>query len=161
MHSLTQMFKGRCDEEVQSDIMQEWYFFPADRLSRWRGVQILAVEHGSDGGVVHSSLSKKSVSRCIKKFWLDDPTEAVRSIKDVFNGIVCQRLKDILRQYESREHHFECVIRPKELEVLLSCVREVAQQQQLAQGPLLWDDPSPPQEQLQLAHTFTCTMLLN
>ncbi|KAH9955760.1 hypothetical protein BGW80DRAFT_292968 [Lactifluus volemus] len=69
--------------------------------------------------------------------------------------VVCQHLKDILRQYESREHHFECVIRPKELEVLLSCVREVAQQQQLAQGPLLWDDPSPPQEQLQLAHTFT------
>ncbi|KAH9974179.1 hypothetical protein BGW80DRAFT_1305679 [Lactifluus volemus] len=63
MHSLTQMFKGRCDEEVQSDIMQEWYFFPADRLSRWCGVQILAVEHGSNGGVVHSSLGKCIVTK--------------------------------------------------------------------------------------------------
>ncbi|KAH9953153.1 hypothetical protein BGW80DRAFT_1412698, partial [Lactifluus volemus] len=45
------------------DIMQEWYFLPADRLGRWRGVQILAVEHGSDGGAVHSSLGKCIVTK--------------------------------------------------------------------------------------------------
>jgi hypothetical protein len=43
------------------------------------------------------------------------------------------RLKDILRQYELRERHFECVIRSKELEVLLSRAR-AAEQKQLAEG---------------------------
>jgi hypothetical protein len=43
------------------------------------------------------------------------------------------RLKDILRQYELRERHFECVIRSKELEVLLSRAR-AAEQRQLAEG---------------------------
>ncbi|KAH9978140.1 hypothetical protein BGW80DRAFT_1286025 [Lactifluus volemus] len=57
MHSLTQSLKDA------SDIMQEWYFLPADRLGRWRGVQILAVEHGSDGGAVHSSLGKCIVTK--------------------------------------------------------------------------------------------------
>lgn len=38
-------------------------------------------------------------------------------------GSVRERLKDILRQYELREKHFECVIRSKELEVLLSRAR--------------------------------------
>ena len=44
-----------------------------------------------------------------------------------------ERLKDVLRQYELRERHFECVIRSKELEVLLSRAR-AAEQKQLAQG---------------------------
>lgn len=44
-----------------------------------------------------------------------------------------KRLKDILRQYELRERHFECVIRSKELEVLLSRAR-AAEQKQLAEG---------------------------
>lgn len=44
-----------------------------------------------------------------------------------------ERLKDILRQYELRERHFECVIRSKELEVLLSRAR-AAEQKQLAEG---------------------------
>lgn len=36
---------------------------------------------------------------------------------------VRERLKDVLRQYELRERHFECLIRSKELEVLLSRAR--------------------------------------
>lgn len=44
-----------------------------------------------------------------------------------------ERLKDVLRQYELRERHFECVIRSKELEVLLSRAR-AAEQKQLAEG---------------------------
>lgn len=39
----------------------------------------------------------------------------------------------MLRQYELRERHFECVIRSKELEVLLSRAR-AAEQKQLAEG---------------------------
>jgi Myosin-like coiled-coil protein len=49
---------------------------------------------------------------------------------------VRERLKDILRQYELRERHFECVIRSKELEVLLSRAR-AAEQKQLAEGEKL------------------------
>ena len=40
---------------------------------------------------------------------------------------VKERLKDVLRQYELRERHFECVIRSKELEVLLSRARAAEQ----------------------------------
>jgi hypothetical protein len=43
------------------------------------------------------------------------------------------RLKEVLTQYELRERHFECVIRSKELEVLLSRAR-AAEQKQLAEG---------------------------
>ena len=39
----------------------------------------------------------------------------------------------MLKQYELRERHFECVIRSKELEVLLSRAR-AAEQKQLAEG---------------------------
>ncbi|KAH8992367.1 hypothetical protein EDB92DRAFT_1797350 [Lactarius akahatsu] len=69
----------------------------------------------------------------LKKFWSDDPAEAARTMEDIFDGIVRERLKDILRQYELRERHFECVIRSKELEVLLSRAR-AAEQKQLAEG---------------------------
>ncbi len=44
---------------------------------------------------------------------------------------VRERLKEVLRQYELRERHFECVVRSKELEVLLSRAR-AAEQKQLA-----------------------------
>jgi len=54
-------------------------------------------------------------------------------MEEVFDNVVRERLKDILRQYELRERHFECVIRSKELEVLLSRAR-AAEQQQLAEG---------------------------
>jgi hypothetical protein len=46
---------------------------------------------------------------------------------------VRERLKEVLRLYELRERHFECVIRSKELEVLLSRAR-AAEQRQLAEG---------------------------
>lgn len=46
---------------------------------------------------------------------------------------VRERLREILRQYELRERHFECVVRSKELEVLLSRAR-AAEQKQLADG---------------------------
>jgi hypothetical protein len=44
---------------------------------------------------------------------------------------VRERLKEVLQQYKLREQHFECVIRSKELEVLLSRAR-AAEQKQLA-----------------------------
>ena len=49
----------------------------------------------------------------------------------VFAFSVRERLKEVLRQYELRERHFECVVRSKELEVLLSRAR-AAEQKQLA-----------------------------
>lgn len=58
---------------------------------------------------------------------------AKKAMEELFDNVVRERLKDILRQYELRERHFECVIRSKELEVLLSRAR-AAEQQQLAEG---------------------------
>ncbi|KIP11126.1 hypothetical protein PHLGIDRAFT_125026 [Phlebiopsis gigantea 11061_1 CR5-6] len=69
----------------------------------------------------------------LKKHWQEDPVEARRAMEDIFDGVVRERLKDVLRQYELRERHFECVIRSKELEVLLSRAR-AAEQKQLAEG---------------------------
>ncbi|KII94292.1 hypothetical protein PLICRDRAFT_50273 [Plicaturopsis crispa FD-325 SS-3] len=69
----------------------------------------------------------------LKKNWTDDPREARRSMEEIFDGVVRERLKEVLRQYELRERHFECVIRSKELEVLLSRAR-AAEQKQLADG---------------------------
>jgi len=54
-------------------------------------------------------------------------------LEEIFDGVVRERLKEVLRQYELRERHFECVIRSKELEVLLSRAR-AAEQKQLAEG---------------------------
>ncbi|KAI0050556.1 hypothetical protein FA95DRAFT_1555483 [Auriscalpium vulgare] len=69
----------------------------------------------------------------LRKYWTDNPTEAVRTMEEIFDGVVRERLKEVLRQYELRERHFECVIRSKELEVLLSRAR-AAEQKQLAEG---------------------------
>ncbi|EKM61609.1 uncharacterized protein PHACADRAFT_84750 [Phanerochaete carnosa HHB-10118-sp] len=69
----------------------------------------------------------------LKKHWQEDPGEARKVMEDIFDGVVRERLKDILRQYELRERHFECVTRSKELEVLLSRAR-AAEQMQLAEG---------------------------
>jgi len=69
----------------------------------------------------------------LKKNWTDDPQAAQRSLEEIFDGVVRERLKEVLRQYELRERHFECVIRSKELEVLLSRAR-AAEQKQLASG---------------------------
>ena len=51
---------------------------------------------------------------------------------DIFKSIRV-RLKEVLHQFELRERHFECIIRSKELEVLLSRAR-AAEQKQLAEG---------------------------
>ncbi|KAH0838070.1 hypothetical protein J3R83DRAFT_6311 [Lanmaoa asiatica] len=69
----------------------------------------------------------------LKKNWTDDPMEAKRSLEEIFDTVVRERLKEVLRQYELRERHFECVVRSKELEVLLSRAR-AAEQKQLADG---------------------------
>ncbi|KIJ66232.1 hypothetical protein HYDPIDRAFT_86966 [Hydnomerulius pinastri MD-312] len=69
----------------------------------------------------------------LKKNWTNDPSEARRSLEEIFDNVVRERLKEVLRQYELRERHFECVIRSKELEVLLSRAR-AAEQKQLADG---------------------------
>ncbi|KAG8880420.1 hypothetical protein FRB97_000784 [Tulasnella sp. 331] len=69
----------------------------------------------------------------IKKNWTDKPAEAKAAIEEIFDGVVRERLKDVLRQYERRERHFECVIRSKELEVLVSRAR-AEEQKQVAEG---------------------------
>jgi len=69
----------------------------------------------------------------LKKNWTDDPQETQRTIEEIFDGVIRGRLKEVLTQYELREWHFECVIRSKELEVLLSRAR-AAEQKQLAEG---------------------------
>ncbi|KAF8808107.1 hypothetical protein BYT27DRAFT_7211700 [Phlegmacium glaucopus] len=69
----------------------------------------------------------------LKKCWTSDPQEAKRTIEIIFDGVIRERLKEVLRQYELRERHFECIIRSKELEVLLSRAR-AAEQKQLAEG---------------------------
>ncbi|KAI0783086.1 hypothetical protein C8Q75DRAFT_726534 [Abortiporus biennis] len=69
----------------------------------------------------------------LRKNWTDNPKEARKALEEIFDGVVRERLKEVLRQYELRERHFECVIRSKELEVLLSRAR-AAEQKQLADG---------------------------
>lgn len=99
------------------------------------GDEILAVElmDLTEGLRADASEESEPQRQKLKKFWTDDPTEAVRTMEDIFDGVVRARLKDVLRQYELRERHFECVIRSKELEVLLSRAR-AAEQKQLAEG---------------------------
>ncbi|KAH8987336.1 hypothetical protein EDB86DRAFT_3048193 [Lactarius hatsudake] len=99
------------------------------------GDEILAVElmDLTEGPSTEDPDENEPRRQKLKKFWSDDPTEAARTMEDIFDGVVRERLKDILRQYELRERHFECVIRSKELEVLLSRAR-AAEQKQLAEG---------------------------
>ncbi|KAF8274326.1 hypothetical protein EI94DRAFT_1825664 [Lactarius quietus] len=99
------------------------------------GDEILAVElmDLTEGPSSEDPDENEPCRQKLKKFWTDDPTEAARTMEDIFDGVVRERLKDILRQYELRERHFECVIRSKELEVLLSRAR-AAEQKQLAEG---------------------------
>ena len=81
-------------------------------------------------------IPKSNVCTICMTFHITDPRHSLRAKKameEVFDTVVRERLKDILRQYELRERHFECVIRSKELEVLLSRAR-AAEQQQLADG---------------------------
>jgi len=99
------------------------------------GDEILAVElmDLTEGPCTDALDESEPQRQNLKKFWTDDPAEAARTMEEIFDGVVRARLKDILRQYELRERHFECVIRSKELEVLLSRAR-AAEQKQLAEG---------------------------
>ncbi|KAJ8697388.1 hypothetical protein PTI98_004198 [Pleurotus ostreatus] len=69
----------------------------------------------------------------LKKNWTENPQEARRTLEEIFDGVTRDRIKEVLRQYELRERHFECVIRSKELEVLLSRAR-ATEQRALAEG---------------------------
>jgi hypothetical protein len=66
---------------------------------------------------------------------------------------VRERLKEVLRQYELRERHFECVIRSKELEVLLSRAR-AAEQKQLSESER--DRADRYEEEVSLARLLPC-----
>ncbi|CEL54296.1 hypothetical protein RSOLAG1IB_06944 [Rhizoctonia solani AG-1 IB] len=59
----------------------------------------------------------------IAKHVPEDDNEATRAVEEMLDIVVRERLKDILRQYERRERHFEAVVRSKELEVLLARAR--------------------------------------
>ncbi|KAF8514792.1 hypothetical protein JB92DRAFT_2811258 [Gautieria morchelliformis] len=59
----------------------------------------------------------------LRKHWTTNPHAAKQAVEEIFDNVVRERLKDVLRQYELREKHFDCVIRSKELEVLLSRAR--------------------------------------
>lgn len=59
----------------------------------------------------------------LKKHVPEDEADAHRAVEELLDGFVRERLKDILRQYERRERHFEAVVRSKELEVLLARAR--------------------------------------
>ncbi|KAF8527571.1 hypothetical protein BU17DRAFT_39400 [Hysterangium stoloniferum] len=83
----------------------------------------------------------------LKKNWTNNPQEAKQALEDIFDGVVRERLKDVLRQYELREKHFECVIRSKELEVLLSRAR--AEEQRSLEAHQLKEQSSQIHQQLQ------------
>ncbi|KZS93504.1 hypothetical protein SISNIDRAFT_84372 [Sistotremastrum niveocremeum HHB9708] len=84
------------------------------------------------------------------KHWIDDPQDAKQAIEDIFDGVVRERLKEVLRQYELREKHFECVIRSKELEVLLSRARAEEQKQVVEQTRTLLQDIESENSQLKV-----------
>ncbi|KAG9040638.1 hypothetical protein FS842_002900 [Serendipita sp. 407] len=86
------------------------------------GDEILAVEMMDLTGPEVEEVQKHEKVR-IQKNWSLDPVEARHSIENIFDGVVRERLKDLLRQYELREKHFEAIIRSKELEVMLSKAR--------------------------------------
>jgi len=93
--------------------------------------EILAIEMLDLTKPEHEYVSDQQ-RHAIESHWTEDPTEAKRAIEEVFDGVVRERLKEFLRQYELREKHFECVVRSKELEVLLSRAR-AEEQKQLAE----------------------------
>lgn len=106
-----------------------------EELGMEEGDEILAVEMMdlTQGGTDEWDDHVEPRLETLKKNWTEDPDEAARTLEDIFDGVVRDRLKEILRQYELRERHFECVIRSKELEVLLSRAR-AAEQKQLAES---------------------------
>ncbi|TCD71175.1 hypothetical protein EIP91_012124 [Steccherinum ochraceum] len=100
------------------------------------GDEILAVEMmdlTEGAGTEELDEGPEPVRQKLKKNWTDNPREARRTVEEIFENVVRERLKEVFRQYELRERHFECVIRSKELEVLLSRAR-AAEQKQLVEG---------------------------
>ncbi|KAI0778975.1 hypothetical protein BD413DRAFT_464917, partial [Trametes elegans] len=99
------------------------------------GDVILAVElmDLTEGPGTEELDEPEPVRQKLKKEWVENPTECVprKTLQNIFDGVVRERLKEVLRQYKLRESHFECVVRSKELEVLLSRAR-AAEQKQLA-----------------------------
>ncbi|KAI0828866.1 hypothetical protein BC628DRAFT_1417264 [Trametes gibbosa] len=95
------------------------------------GDVILAVEMMdlTEGPGTEELDDPQPVRQKLKKEWVDNPTEARKTLQNIFDGIVRERLKEVLRQYKLRESHFECVVRSKELEVLLSRARAAEQKQ--------------------------------
>lgn len=86
------------------------------------GDEILAVEMMDLTGPEVDEIPKQERAR-IQKNWSLDPVEARNSIEGIFDGIVRERLKNVLRQYELREKHFDVIMRSKELELLLAKAR--------------------------------------
>lgn len=95
-------------------------------------VELMDLTEGGEGSEEWEEHVEPRREKLIKN-WEEDPEEARRTIEEIFDTIIRGRLKEILIQYEIRERHFECVIRSKELEVLLSRAR-AAEQKQLAEG---------------------------
>ncbi|KAH9897756.1 hypothetical protein C8Q73DRAFT_370629 [Cubamyces lactineus] len=97
------------------------------------GDVILAVEMMdlTEGPGTEELDEPQPVRQKLRKEWVENPTEARKTLQSIFDGVVQERLKEVLRQYKLRESHFECVVRSKELEVLLSRAR-AAEQKQLA-----------------------------
>jgi len=95
------------------------------------GDEILAIEilDLTDAANVDSTVVSESWRKCLEQNWTDNPREAKKALEDIFDVV----LKHVLRQYELREKHFECVIRSKDLEILLSKAR-AAEQKQIADG---------------------------
>ncbi|EIN13927.1 hypothetical protein PUNSTDRAFT_129592 [Punctularia strigosozonata HHB-11173 SS5] len=93
-------------------------------------VEMMDLTEGPDLDVFDDSIEIRRQK--LKKNWTDNPREAKRAMEEIFDSVVRERLKDVLKQYELRERHFECVVRSKELEVLLSRAR-AAEQKQLAE----------------------------
>ncbi|KDN36238.1 hypothetical protein RSAG8_11001, partial [Rhizoctonia solani AG-8 WAC10335] len=66
-----------------------------------------------------STVTKPKITKHVP----EDENEAARAVEEMLDVVVRERLKDVLRQYERRERHFEAVVRSKELEVLLARAR--------------------------------------
>lgn len=83
------------------------------------GDEILAVEMMDLTSPEVEEIPKPEKLR-LQKNWSLDPIETRNSIEAIFDGVVRERLKYLLRQYEIREAHFESVLRTKELEAMIS-----------------------------------------
>ncbi|KAG8976948.1 hypothetical protein FRB90_008994, partial [Tulasnella sp. 427] len=94
-----------------------------EELDMEAGDEILAVELMDLTDEAAEPYVQPEQRETIKKNWTDNPEDASAAVEDVFNGVVRERLKHVLRQYEVREKHFECVVRSRELEMLVARAR--------------------------------------